>query len=427
MDEQSNTQIRRAYMVIHSESEHRVTNGDKVIPVIAFFGTKGGVGKTTVVDKFATIVARSPRKPNVLMVDFDVHHRGLTVLRTRDQITDCRTIHEYIADNELAFQKAQDVTHFDPTNANGKEYLIPSSNLAAEHVFSIVAKTKPALLVERLTSLFTQAASKYNIDLILIDCGPIVDPLTASAAFMSDMAFIIGQNEPITFQSLQNYAIRIRDFLPAFNAAKVRVILNKVRGSVLQKTAGLFATIPFTMEVVDYAEGLPNIDEIRLIYLDYCIYEIVKRVFSTQNSDLTPGPEAVLTDNQMDIINTIDEYSSSKWYGRLLKKNYFYIAGAVAVLLALASYLIPKYIEAFDATKYQWLGGIPWIMGILGLILLGFGVYMHVRIHAVDEIIKLKKNAGYEGLLELLTTREKRQKFNDIRMWSERTQKELKK
>jgi len=411
-------------MLNYSDSTHRIINGDKNIPVIAFFGTKGGVGKTTIVDKFSTLVSRASKKPNVLMVDFDVHHRGLTVLRTRDRITESRTIHEYLADDNLEFQKAQDVASRNTYIAQGREFLIPSSNLAAERVFSAITRLDPNTLLERLTRLFTTAAKQYDIDLILIDCGPIVDPLTASAAFMADMAFIIGQNEPITFQSLQNYAIRIRDFLPTFDAAKVRVILNKVRGPVLQKV-GVFAALPFTMEVVDYSEGLPDIDEIRLIYLDYCIYEIVKRVFSPEYESLIPSAEAVLTQNQKDIVDTIEKFPSSKWFQRLQKTKLLFIGGLVSFASALVAYLAPKILESLDISKYQWLETLPAVLFTLGLILTGLGLYLYLRLRSVNGVILLKQKYGYEGLLELLTTREKRQKFNDIRKWSERTRKEI--
>jgi len=410
-------------MSTNADSAAQDNNASKNIPVIAFFGTKGGVGKTTIVDKFSALVARATQKPNILLVDFDVHHRGLTVLRTKDQITDCRTIHEYIADIDLEFQKAQDVTPFDPTNIRGKEYLIPSSKMAAEHVFSIVAKIKPAVLVDRLTKLFSTATRKYSIDLILIDCGPIVDPLTASAAFMSDMAFIIGQNEPITFQSLQNYAIRIRDFLPTFDASKVRVILNKVRGPVA-KQAGIYAAIPFTMEVVDYSEGILNIDEIRLIYLDYCVYQIIKRVFNSKYKVLIPGAEAILTENQKTVVDSIEKFSVSKWYRRLQKKKPSLITGVVLLAFAAVTYLVPKVYESFDISKYQWLEALPSVLAGLGAILIALGIYLYFRVKSVNEIILLKESGGYEGLLELLTTREKRQKFDDIRKWSERTRKE---
>ena len=212
-----------------------ITVDGRSVPVIAFFGTKGGVGKTTLIDKFALMVSRAESCPNVLLVDFDVHHRGLTVLRTRDDFGSCTTIHEYMASPDLSFTTALDVTPVSAGEGAGRQFLIPSSNMGAEKVFATLSRAKPQQLLARIQEVMTAAAAIYRAHIILIDCGPIVDPLTASAAHMSDMAFIIGQNEPISFQALHNYAQKIREFFPQFDAANVKVILNKVRGPIMQR------------------------------------------------------------------------------------------------------------------------------------------------------------------------------------------------
>ena len=404
--------------------EHYVVVGSRTIPIVAFFGTKGGVGKTTIVDKFSTLVSRADKAPNILMVDFDIHHRGLTVLRTKDRFEGSRTIHEYLANDQLEFHGAQDVTPLGNFGTQGREFLIPSSNLAAEHVYKSLNRLNPTDLIKRLTNLLNAAATRYNIDLILVDCGPIVDPLTASAAYMSDMAFIIGQNEPITFQSLQNYAIRIHDFLPDFNASKVRVILNKVRGLVLQK-AGIYATIPFTMEVVDFSEGLLDIDEIRLIYLDYCVHGIIKSVFREGYDSLVPGSKAVFTSDQRKVIDTIDYYTGSKRYLGFRKKVIFLYAGCGLLLLALTTFLLPKFIDIPAKPILQWLKEyLPEGLCILGIILGGFGAFFYSRLRQASNIIRFKQKEGYEGLLRLLTTRKGRKKFNEIQKLSKKFEKE---
>lgn len=411
----------------HLTVTNPITKKNLYIPIIAFFGTKGGVGKTTVVDKFSSLVSRSEENPNILMVDFDVHHRGLTVLRTRDRFARCRTVHEYLVDDQLEFEGAQDVTPSDGVVSKGKEFLMPSSNLAAEHVFDALAGIKSDALVKRLASLLIAATEQYAINLILIDCGPIVDPLTASAAYMSDMAFIIGQNEPITFQSLQNYAIRIRDFLPDFNASKVLVILNKVRGPIIQKT-GIFAAIPFTMEVVDYSEGLPNIDEVRLVFLDFCIYGIIKQIFSSNHKHLVPNPEAILTHSQKVIIDTIEEYSTSKWYGRLVKLKVLIYIGTGLSSLALVAYIMNNISKPFNLPDRFWISNtFVIVLAVHGILLLGFGLYFLNRLRKADRIIRLKQKGGIEMVLDLLTTLAGRQKFEEIRKYSERTNKEASK
>src|SRR5205085_12358403 len=93
---------------------HVISREGREIPVIAFFGAKGGVGKTTIARLFAELVIsasdQSGRHPNVLIIDFDVDHRGLTVSMASDIIYNCPTVHEQIATNNATGADAVDVS-----------------------------------------------------------------------------------------------------------------------------------------------------------------------------------------------------------------------------------------------------------------------------------------------------------------------------
>lgn len=400
--------------------EHYVRVGNRHIPVIAFFGTKGGVGKTTIVNKFSSLVSRAPKRPNVLMVDFDVHHRGLTILRTGDSFRGCRTIHEYLSDEQLEFKGAQDVTPAGSFDIQGKECIIPASNPTAEKVFESLTRVKPTVLVGRLAKLLNEAAEEYKISLILIDCGPIVDPLTASAAFMSEHAFIIGQNEPITFRSLQSYATRIHEFLPEFNAANVRVILNKVRGNIAQRT-GIYAVIPFTMEVVDFSEGLTNIDEVRLMYLDHCVRELVKSIFSGRYEELVPEPQAVLTNGLRNAIELIDFYTETGWYKKRKKRSYWIYVGASLLVVSMVIFAVSKFSDSEDSLLESLRTYLVPVLAVTGIVLGAVGARFCWLLREANSIIRIKQRTGYEGLLELLTTRQGRRRFNAVRKLSEKS------
>ncbi len=406
-------------------TEHYINIDNRPIPIIAFFGTKGGVGKTTVMDKFATLVSSSAACPNVLLVDFDVHHRGLTVLRTKDHTgSGVTTIHEYLSNEHLSFSAACDVTPADDLSTRGRQFLIPSSNLAAERVFATLAGAEPMQLLDRLRGILTAASQQYRIDLVLIDCGPVVDPLTASAAVMADTAFIIGQNEPISFQALQNYAIRIRDFFPDFTASKVKVLLNKVRGPILQG-ASIYAAIPFTMEVVDYSEGLANIDEIRLIYFDHCVRELVHSVFHEKRPELVPGPEGILTQNQRIAVDMIDQYPSSVWYSRLKKGSLVLLAGATVVAFGVLFFALTTMASAGEKEfLFKNRGHISGGLIVVALLLACVGISFFRQLRLAKSLVRIKRFGGYQGLLELLATRAGRKKFSAIGTFSEKTGKE---
>ncbi|QWR77069.1 AAA family ATPase [Candidatus Magnetomonas plexicatena] len=248
------------------------------VPIIAFFGTKGGVGKTTITSRFAEFVSYSVNSPNILMIDFDVDHRGLTVLCSRGRGFSCKTIHEYVKDGITSLDSAIDVTEEKRLTSGGKLYLIPSAHADSKLTFRVTADLNYNDLVNTIIELIKEAVSRYDIGCVVIDCGPVINPYTAAAAHIADHAFIIGQNEPISYEALSNYSHKIREFFDEFNSSKMAVILNKVRGSV-KEGHGIFAVIPFTLEVVDISEGLDNVDTIRVVLFESYIQAIVVKIF----------------------------------------------------------------------------------------------------------------------------------------------------
>ncbi len=398
------------------------------VPNIAFFGTRGGVGKTTIMDKFGALIVRSESGPNVLMVDFDVHHRGLTVLRTADVASKCPSIHDYIVDSTLAFSSAHDITPIGDPMVRGRQLLIPSSALAATQVFDSIARTDPATLLARIRKILSDAIERYRIDVVLIDCGPIVDPLTASAAFNADMAFIIGQNEPITFQSLMNYVRRIQDFYPDYSASSVRVLLNKVRGTVT-KRAGIYGLIPFTMEVIDVAEGIEGIDEVRMSLLDHRILTILNDVLHTDYPHLIPPPEVVLPPELRAGAEAVEGWPQTRWFRRmwgwvwgLLVTGLLTLSIGAMLMFGLARALgLSGSSDAGSIQKLQ-----PWELWVgLGLTFLGasclvIGGRAWMNARSLARIVALKRRGGLSAITDLVGTSKGRQQLDAIRHFTKR-------
>jgi len=384
--------------------------GETEIPVVAFFGTKGGVGKTTIMDKFATIVSRSPGTPNILLVDFDVYHRGLTILRSSDRGANHRTIHEYVGHPDLAFAGAMDVT-ITVDQSVGRHYLIPAARSSASGKYETVATVSTEGLRERIVGLLEVACIQHLIDLVLIDCGPIVDKLTATATVLADQAFIIGQNEPITFAALQGYPAEIREFFQEFEAETVRVILNKVRGHVTQGR-GIFAAIPFTLEEIDYSEGLEGVDEMRLVLLDRCVYEIVRLSLEREYDHLVPGPEAALMPHQRAAIDAIDRYRVSNWYQQRAWRWAWLVAGGVVLLAGVcAQYLYSPDTDSANAESYRWMPYVAWglmVAGSASILASARGVWDWWQARL---LVQVKANRGYAGVLALLDQERGRKRF----------------
>lgn len=105
----------------------RIMRNGQRIPVVAFFGTKGGVGKTTIARRFAELVTLAEVGPNVLIINVDVHNRGMTVEMTSQVAASCKTVHDYIASKNVTDVEAMDLSHLvqRSRSGSGKLFFIP--------------------------------------------------------------------------------------------------------------------------------------------------------------------------------------------------------------------------------------------------------------------------------------------------------------
>jgi cellulose biosynthesis protein BcsQ len=280
----------------------RITNNGRQIPVVAFFGTKGGVGKTTISKRFAELMTLADSAPNVLLVDGDVHHRGMTVqVKTQTHVA-CNTVHDYVVSKNVDNVEAANITAVVAGGRpdSGSLFFVPASSPDSDHVFGESALIGAEKLLEILQQVIAKATQRYDCKCVVIDCGPIIDPYTAAAAMLADRAFIIGQNEPISFSSLKTYPSRIRDFYPEFRTDKMKIIINKVRGweqleqRKLQGQEEILASIPFTMDIVDVSEGLSATNDMQLMLFEDHIAKIIEKVFNSDYPELVPPGQSLL-------------------------------------------------------------------------------------------------------------------------------------
>jgi cellulose biosynthesis protein BcsQ len=277
-------------------------NGSRV-PVVAFFGTKGGVGKTTIARRFAELVTLAKGSPNVLLIDGDVHHRGMTVDMTTNTPTACKTVHDYVVTQNWDQVEAVNCTGEirGAGEHSGRLWFIPASEPNAPDVFAASASIGAAKLLETLHQVASRAVAKYECGCVVVDCGPIIDPYTAASAMLADRAFIIGQNEPISFSSLDTYPQKLREFYEDFRMGKMKVIINKVRGwqrlEDRRLSRDVFHAIPFTMEIVDLSEGLITAGQMQTMIFEDHIAQIVEKVFKADHQELVPERKDLLPDD----------------------------------------------------------------------------------------------------------------------------------
>lgn len=420
------------------------------IPIVAFFGTKGGVGKTTIARRVAELVTQAGSSPNLLAIDFDIEHRGLTVTLAGGNPFGCHTMHDYIAARLGTIDQALDVsdtiTRRSPqaSGGGGRLFLIPASTRDSRETFRTIADIRYPELVDLIRALIDDASAKYDISCVIIDCGPTINPYTAAAAHLADRAFIIGQNEPISYESLQTYAFKIREFYPDFNSTRMSVILNKVRGNV-PTDMGFFHIIPFTIDVVDITEGIEDINTTRLMLFDRHILEITRKIFERLDLGLVPGPEVIIPPDWRALVEQAPRLLQTKQarIRRLLGKL-LYAGGALALAALLVRFvfgvssiqlLSQEGVRAIAASPDVPLNALLLKLGLaqyplalpvapfvfLGLALAVVGFWFYQRDRQLTASLRELTTSGEAGLLEALDQRSGRRLMDNLRKMSKST------
>lgn len=395
------------------------------VPIITFFGTQGGVGKTTITNKFADIVLQAKSRTNVLIIDLDIETMATTISRVGRNPFACKTMHEYISARSTIVDDVIDITTIkkgaDP-NENHL-YLIPSIKSSdAKHGFRVAANIESEELFTILKSLINSAVEKYDISCVLIDCEARIDfPYTAAAAHISDRAFIIGRNEPPTWAALNNYTDKIKGYYDDFDSMKMKVILNQIRNwrtfrkeiKNFENLQAFFAAIPYTKEIGDITEGKIDVNNIRPIVLDHYIHGMVKEIFGTfkQNySNLVPDGKVVLPKEWRELIEhapKLAELLRMKFYR--ISKIFLLFGGILTVI-----FLTLKF--AFDIDQIFNIFSMNYLIGFIGaLFIASAAVRWHYKMPAVylDELISKKE----EFLFERLETRSGREVLQRLKNW----------
>jgi len=383
------------------------------IPIIVFFGTKGGVGKTTITSKFAEFVSYGKGNPNVLMIDLDVDHRGLTVLWTKGLGFSCKTIHDYMLEQTDQLEQLVDVSDYKKRpDHGGRLYLIPSAHKDSAFIFQTTANLDYENLVSTLIELIKKSIELYDISFIVIDCGPIINPYTAAAAHIADHAFIIGQNEAISYQSLSNYPFKIKEFYHNFNSSKMSVILNKVRGKV-QEGYDVFAVIPFTIDIVDFSEGLENIDTFRLALFDKHIQNMIEKLFKHQEI-YVPEFSRILPPELATITSRIPQYRNSRKYKRLKLGGTVFVLMFIVFLLGIVAKMFSEQINNF----MNWSFEMPFALLIVLGGLSALSLFFFVKFIKYESLLKKVEVEGESYIAQLLQSQSGRADLNKLKLTS---------
>lgn len=360
---------------IHNQSQH--------VPVVAFYSVQGGVGKTTLARKFAELVTVAPgregRKPNVLLVDLDVEASGLTFRLAQGLRQNFRTVHEVFAERNVTVAQAITVTGAvslasgNPPH-RGQLYLMPAAPPEAKGLFDTIASIDKAELFRLLLDTIKALVMQYDISCVVIDCAPGANPYTAAAATLADVPFLIGRNEPTTYEQIRVLPERFREWYDQFQPARQRVIINAVTVRELYdlraQQYSVFDFIPLTTDVILETEGLHRTGSLRMLLFEKYIVDIIKQVFVGMSHLIPEAPE-VVGQEWIKVLKKLNRCEEAPKVRRLRPFRHLRWVGAALVVIGIALVGLHRVFDDLPAT----LTSIGIVGAIAGVLLAAGGWY----------------------------------------------------
>lgn len=239
-------------------------------PVLTFIGTQGGVGKTMLVNRTADLLARSQPDSTILLIDLDLQTANTTILRTRPKPIPCTTVYEYVTTGTAELESLIDVTHTvgrsDPIarkntsrpvyDGDSRVLLLPGVQPRSP-TFLGIKDIAPHDFREVVRGLIEQAVDRFSVSHVILDCEAKIDiPYTATAAVLADHLFVVGRDEPASWDQFDAYLDYVREHFPRYTSPATHHVLNKLR-------PGAQPSVDVTMAIPDVAEyGDPFADRL---------------------------------------------------------------------------------------------------------------------------------------------------------------------
>ena len=193
-------------------TNHDYTLDEKLIniPKIAFFGLKGGVGRSTALTILAYKLAKQDKK--VVLLDLDLESPGLSSLVLPEDSKPKFGVVDWILESNFSDDTDQlidDMVGFSPlsANTNGSILVFPAMggdrSSYMDKLSRIYSETKNATFNDKLIHLCEKIAEVHAPDIILIDSRSGLHDIAAlSIVGLSDMTLLFGIDSE---QSWQGY------------------------------------------------------------------------------------------------------------------------------------------------------------------------------------------------------------------------------
>ena len=213
-DESSAQPIKRAD---HSVIPQFDDSNRKTAKTVLIHSFRGGTGKSNLTSNLAVSLARQGKRVGI--IDTDLQSPSIHLLFGLDDEVVTLTLNDYLWGSCALYEAAYDLSYVLPESDGGAVYLIPAS-IKAKDITRIL---REGYQEETLLDGFSELCHDLNLDFLLVDSHPGINPETLQAIAASSLLLVVLRPD---YQDYQGTAA-IVDLANLLSVTEMSLIVNK--------------------------------------------------------------------------------------------------------------------------------------------------------------------------------------------------------
>jgi len=181
-DENSVQPVKRVNLSVNTQFDGPSSNTAKTVLIHSF---RGGTGKSNLTSNLAVSIARQGKRVGI--IDIDLQSPSIHLLFELDDEAVTLTLNDYLWGGCALYEAAYDLSRVLPQCSDGAIYLIPAS----VKVNDITRILREGYQEEALLAGFSEICHDLNLDFLLIDSHPGINPEILQAIAASGLLLVV--------------------------------------------------------------------------------------------------------------------------------------------------------------------------------------------------------------------------------------------